>query len=500
MPAGAAETGPMACLVTVEYSLNNTPVIGRARHAREVVMNKTDSGQVRIDERVKAGGGSGRGVLTSALLVALCFGFGSSAWAQVTSVNGKIAYVVCESVNSDSQCDIWVMNPDGTGQTNVTATSTLTEQNPVWSADGTKIAYIEGTVGFNYLKVLDLGVDGTGRTVTTISGPFVQGGPTWSPGGTQIALVRQVPGVVMTIQSDIFVINVDGSGETNITNSDFEEIDPAWAPDGSKIAFAGVRPLGNDLGPEYAIVTVNPDGSGEQILTAGDPGTPRATGLDGDRAPAWSPDSSTLVFMSEAQYPFGCCRPWQIWTVNRDGTGVTNLTNDDTVYEMGPSWSPDGTQILFYRQYVFPVEGQVDGLYTMPAPTSSPLAVATLSSTTTALAAATSSATLLAADASDSDWGRDPSSVPPNVAYTLFVSVLLEGKGAGGTVASDLKGINCGRDCSEPYASGTLVTLTAKPRRNSAFVGWSGACAEIIGSSCRVTMNDAKTVTATFSR
>jgi len=440
----------------------------------------------------------------SALVLLLSFGLPTPAGAQVTSVNGKIAYVVCESVNSDSQCDIWVMNPDGTGQTNVTNTAVLTEQNPVWSADGTKIAYIEGAVGFNYLKVIDLGVDGNGRTVTTVTTePSIQWGPTWSPGGTQIALVREVPGVVITSQFDIIVVNVDGSGETNITNSDSGELDPAWAPDGSKIAFAGVR-LVSDMGAEWAIVTVNPDGSGEQILTAGDPGTPRAEGLDNDRAPAWSPDSSKLVFMSEAQYPFGCCHPWQIWAVNRDGTGVTKLTTDETVYEMGPSWSPDGTQIIFYRDYFFGSED--NGLYTMPAPTSLPLSAQTLSSPTTrlaatkSLAAATSSATLLAAGASDADWGRDPSTVPPTAAYKLSVSIALQHKGAGGTVASDLKGIKCGRDCSESYAAGTLVTLTATPKRNSAFAGWSGACAQTSGAVCLVTMNDVKTVTATFRR
>jgi Tol biopolymer transport system component len=66
----------------------------------------------------------------------------------------------------------------------------------------------------------------------------------------------------------------------------------------------------------------------------------------------------------------GCCEPWEIWAVNRDGSGDTNLTNhprDDTY----PSWSPDGSEITFSSNRNADASGQSD-IYAMPAPTTLP--------------------------------------------------------------------------------------------------------------------------------
>jgi hypothetical protein len=79
--------------------------------------------------------------------------------------------------------------------------------------------------------------------------------------------------------------------------------------------------------------------------------------------------------------------------------------------------------------------------------------------------------------------------------YTLNI---VKGGAGKGKVKSDLAGIVCGRDCTEDYPSGTLVTLTAIPRANSSFVRWRGACAGVTGSVCEVTMDKAKQVKAVF--
>jgi len=78
--------------------------------------------------------------------------------------------------------------------------------------------------------------------------------------------------------------------------------------------------------------------------------------------------------------------------------------------------------------------------------------------------------------------------------YTLAVAKADLG---AGTVTSSPTGINCGADCSEPYISGTSVTLTAVAAAGSRFIGWSG-CDSSSGASCMVTMRAARTVTATF--
>ncbi|HQR10874.1 MAG TPA: hypothetical protein PLW68_06040, partial [Casimicrobiaceae bacterium] len=78
---------------------------------------------------------------------------------------------------------------------------------------------------------------------------------------------------------------------------------------------------------------------------------------------------------------------------------------------------------------------------------------------------------------------------------TFALSVSKAGTGAG-LVTSNPAGINCGATCSASYTSGTIVTLTAAPTAPSVFAGWSGACSGT--GSCVVTVDAAKSVTATF--
>ncbi len=340
------------------------------------------------------------------------------AAAQTTSVNGDIAFTVCEYHNPPDAvtCDIWSMHPDGTDQTNLTNTPELNEWGPAWSPDGTRIAYVEGDTFSN--RILVMNADGSGQT-PVVPIPSYQFGPTWSADGTQLAFTREVPGEIITIQFDILVINVDGTGETNLTHSDSDEIDAAWSPDGTKIAFAGVRPetmSGGEPGAQWEIVTVNPDGSGEQILTAGVPGTPRGDFLEEDRAPAWSPDSAMIVYMTQSVDP--CCPPWQLEKVNRDGNGIVLLSDNPAVDDMFPAFSPDGTLIIFVSDR----DGDL-AFYTMPAPTPAarPHSIRT---NVTPLPTP--------ANASDPVWGRKPS------AYAVQ-SIQVDVHGSGG--ASNLNGV-----------------------------------------------------------
>ena len=453
------------------------------------------------------------GLLVLAITISF-LGFVEPAAAAI-GPNGKIAYVECYDNSTipfvPTQCDIWVMNPDGTGQTNLTNSVDINEVNPAWSPDGARIAYFEGyNWNFNLRLMNADGTNPSGPITTTFSYPYGSN-PSWSPGGTQIAFMRTYPGTFISEQSDIVVINLTTGIETVISRPvDFggflleaDEFEPAWSPDGSKIAFVGVRletyldPVSDDpiQGAQNEIVTVNPDGSGEQIVTVGNPGTDRAMFLEDDRAPAWSPDGSKLVFMSQDQI-FGCCGPWQIWAVNRDGTGATNLTNDPTSNDMSPTWSPDGTQIVFSRSTG---SGGAD-LYAMSAPTSlplvAPLQAAKVAGLTQMLAVAPLSTSGLA---TDPDWGRDSSVPLANQQYSLFVTIEQKGKHVGGKVFSQPKGINCGKDCSEVYKSGTKVELTATPNEEYIFNGWSGACSGKF-RKCLVLMNDVKSIKASFAR
>jgi hypothetical protein len=81
---------------------------------------------------------------------------------------------------------------------------------------------------------------------------------------------------------------------------------------------------------------------------------------------------------------------------------------------------------------------------------------------------------------------------PPPVTYALAVN-----KAGSGTVTSTPAGINCGATCSASFPGGASVTLTASPTAGHSFNGWSGACSGV--GACSVTMDAAKSVTATFT-
>ena len=87
----------------------------------------------------------------------------------------------------------------------------------------------------------------------------------------------------------------------------------------------------------------------------------------------------------------------------------------------------------------------------------------------------------------------------PSVCTPISYTLISNKAGTGsGTVTSSPAGINCGADCSENYSSGTNVTLTAASAVGSTFSGWSGGGCSGTGT-CVVTMNSAKTVSATFT-
>ena len=145
--------------------------------------------------------------------------------------------------------------------------------------------------------------------------------PAWSPDGARIAggsgYASRCPphGEPCTRYDKLFVANADGSGFTIVARG----LRPTWSPDG-RIAFES-----------RDIYVMNPDGSGVTNLTNG----------EGGSLPAWSPDGTRLAFV---RYSAGAVH---LYVMNADGSGVTQLTHEN-YHDLGrPAWSPDGTRIAF---------------------------------------------------------------------------------------------------------------------------------------------------------
>jgi len=265
--------------------------------------------------------------------------------------NGKIAFVSTGGGGDD----IYIMNDDGSSQTRVTINSKFFNRNPVsitdtpvWSPDGNKLLFVTTTrYGDNIYSV---NVDGTEQTNLTnlpendINNQHFAITPQWSPDGTKIVYQGDF---LCWLSGQIYVMNADGSDQTNISNSNVAagqcDVDPHWSPDGSKILFSRVLqtycPDPSTCIPRLnnqTIFTMNPDGSGQTNVSNND-------GSYNDEHPRWSPDSKKIVFDTNRDGNY------QIYIMNADGSGQTNISNDGSANDTSPLLSPDGSKILFKR-------------------------------------------------------------------------------------------------------------------------------------------------------
>jgi len=133
----------------------------------------------------------------------------------------------------------------------------------------------------------------------------------------RIAFVRD--GFDQDGSTDIWVMDPDGSNRLRLTDLGGPEEDPAWSPDGRRIAYTV-----GDAARQISVMDA--DGSGKHQLTDG---TEPAGG------PTWSPDGRSIAYHSGGA----------IWVMRDDGTGVVRITQGPG--DFGPAWSPSGDRIAF---------------------------------------------------------------------------------------------------------------------------------------------------------
>ena len=379
-------------------------------------------------------------------------------------LNGKIVY--------DCELDICVVNEDGTGLVNLTNSPDVYDIHPVWSPDGTRIAFASSrtSVATNTdgnIEIFVMNADGSNvvqQTFTTTGlGQFINSyEPSWNSAGTQIVF----EGWRSSGFPQIIKITVGGTGnETVLTNqSDFaSKFSPDWSPDGTKILFTWA------LG-QQDIHVINADGSQETNLT------PDTLGFD-QRGAVWSPDGARFAFTDTRFWSIPDFNT-EIFVRNADGSGEVQVTDHPSIDEEA-SWSPDGTEIAFSS-----ARGGSFDIWSISVPP------------------AGEAAHLLAEPTADqitsgSGVETSPSWFGSGTTPTTFTLTVAKSGTGSGTVTSSPAGIGCGTDCTQSYASGTSVTLTARSSRGSTFTNWSGACTG--SGSCVVSMTQARLVTATFT-
>ncbi|MDE0300634.1 MAG: hypothetical protein OXN17_18515 [Candidatus Poribacteria bacterium] len=244
----------------------------------------------------------------------------------------KIAFVSNRNNVNNDHGQIWVIDADGKNP--IRLTDGLVDTYADWSPDGTKIVYDahrlpEGhNLGHGGISVMD--ADGKNKRLLKKARGFH---PTWSPDGKRIAFISGVD-----VISHVFVMDADGRNRTQLTHDFVRKRLPSWSHDGKRIAYVG----------DHVIWVVDSDGENKRKLT----------NIDTDTHPTWSPDSESIAFHSfeRDRGLGGADHVIGIYTVDVASGDVNPLQRDpefenfepDWLYPGGLSVSPQGSRITIW--------------------------------------------------------------------------------------------------------------------------------------------------------
>ncbi len=289
------------------------------------------------------------------------------AW---TAVHNLVSY--CDWVDigaGEYVSQIFLMQPDGTGAAQVTTFDYAPNfpgvdngaRDPAWSPNHAMIACIS----YEDLIIIDYNGDVTQLTFDGVPEFNDTGGmikterpkaePCWSPDGRRICFIRRYD--PNETSYELCVINTDGTGFTRLTNDintnddySFPDHNPSWSPDGAAIFFD--RQDETWVTGDHDIWRINPDGTGMTNITNSLDDYNKES-YDGD--PCISPDGQWVAFVSDREWKsveYDLARYRSIYIMRPSGAAVTQVTTtsgSDEFRDYEPCWSPDGSRILFMR-------------------------------------------------------------------------------------------------------------------------------------------------------
>jgi Tol biopolymer transport system component len=246
----------------------------------------------------------------------------------IDNAGGRIAF---ES-NRDGNSEIWSMDTKGGNLQQLTFTNPgVTNTKPSIAPDGNTIAFertVDNFDGGGDTQVFLMNADGSGERQLTTSAQGQNGGPEFSPDGSRIAFHTNRNG-----HFQIYVMNADGTNQTPVTPdvASINDQSPTWNPSGTEIAFDR---SGGSFGSDPEIFRFNLNTGAFAQLT---------NNAVSDTYPKWSPDGQQILFVSNRS---GTVSVWKMSAV--DGSNAVDESGA-SIYDADETWSPDGSHIAFVR-------------------------------------------------------------------------------------------------------------------------------------------------------
>ena len=259
------------------------------------------------------------------IYIFLTFLFVQITFCQDSEKSESTSYTIAYSSKESGDGEIYLTDEEGRLKLKITD-HPGNDGYTAWSPDGKRIASYAYHDGGNTWSIHTMNSDGTNRKRLTHAKNKWDSAPAWSPDGKMIAFARGYSNAEGVWHYEIWIMNSDGSGQTQI--KPLNGGGPCFTPEG-RIVFHSEH---NDKNNEISIADI--DGNNITQLTNNE-----AKELH----PEVSPDGKQIVFMSDRDGNF------EIYTMNTDGSNQKRLTNND-VDDWNPSWSPDASQLLYSSQ------------------------------------------------------------------------------------------------------------------------------------------------------